>query len=246
MAAVREMIVNAICHRDYQEASCVQVAIFDDRVEVASPGGLYKDLTFAELLRGRSVARNRAISNVFAQMGLIEAWGTGIHRIMEEAKSFGLKQPLIEVSDNEFRITLYRDQNFMRHEDVTTNNKQKQKTNAHVETKKAGTLKADEKVNGTLNAGTKNLNNGSVQGKPAIQTGNDERSSGVLNGSGIADVEAQILNLIRKSPEITQKEMATALHAGIMTIKRYTAKLQSRGVLTRVGSRKKGYWIISG
>ncbi|MDY6323085.1 MAG: ATP-binding protein [Succinivibrio sp.] len=237
LAAVREMIVNAICHRDYQEASCVQVAIFDDRLEVASPGGLYKDLTFAQLMRGRSVARNRAVSNVFAQMGLIEAWGTGIHRIIEEAKSFGLKQPLIEVSDNEFRITLYRDQNFMRHEDVTTNNKLNREINAHAETK-----------TGTLKAVTKNLNNrsdnaaGSDQDKSAIRTGSDEIRKVASN----ADVEVQILNLIKKSPDITQKEMASVLHAGIMTIKRYTAKLQLKGMLTRGGSRKNGYWIISG
>ena len=106
--AIREMIVNAHCHRNFRDESCVQVAIFDDRLEVSSPGGLYNGLTFEDALRGRSRLRNRVIANIFSQMGLIEAWGTGLQRIRDAAHEYGLPDPeFIEMSDG-FRVNLYR------------------------------------------------------------------------------------------------------------------------------------------
>lgn len=106
--AIREMIVNAHCHRNLTDESCVQVAIYDDRLEVTSPGGLYNGLTFEEALQGHSKLRNRAIANVFSQIGLIEAWGTGLQRIKNAAKEYGLPEPeFIEMQDS-FRVNLYR------------------------------------------------------------------------------------------------------------------------------------------
>lgn len=59
-------------------------------------------------MSGHSKLRNRAIANVFNQMGLVEAWRTGIRRIKEAAKSYGLPSPEILVFDNMFRVNLYR------------------------------------------------------------------------------------------------------------------------------------------
>ena len=106
--AIREMIINAHCHRNMLDESCVQVAVYDDRLEVTSPGGLYNGLTYDEMLNGRSVLRNRVIANVFNQMGLIEAWGTGIKRIREEAAKYRLRDPEFLEFDDMFRINLYR------------------------------------------------------------------------------------------------------------------------------------------
>ena len=106
--AIREMIVNAHCHRNLTDTSCVQVAVYDDRLEVTSPGGLYNGLTYDEVMSGHSKLRNRAIANIFNQMGLVEAWGTGIRRIQEAAKSYGLPSPEILVYDDMFRVNLYR------------------------------------------------------------------------------------------------------------------------------------------
>lgn len=106
--AIREMIVNAHCHRNMRDESCVQVAIYDDRLEVTSPGGLYNGLTFEEALQGHSKLRNRAIANVFSQIGLIEAWGTGLQRIQNLAKEYGLPDvEFIEMPET-FRVNLYR------------------------------------------------------------------------------------------------------------------------------------------
>ena len=52
--AIREMIINAHCHRNILDESCIQVAIYDDRLEVTSPGGLYNGLTYEEVMNGHS------------------------------------------------------------------------------------------------------------------------------------------------------------------------------------------------
>ena len=106
--AIREMIVNAHCHRNLTEESCVQVAIYDDRLEVTSPGGLYNGLTFEEALQGHSKLRNRVIANVFSQIGLIEAWGTGLQRIQNAAREYGLPEPAFVEMPESFRVNLYR------------------------------------------------------------------------------------------------------------------------------------------
>ncbi len=106
--AIREMIINAHCHRNFLDESCIQVAIYDDRLEVTSPGGLYNGLTYEEIMNGHSKIRNRGIANVFGQMGLVEAWGSGIKRIFNSAKEYGLPEPKIQEFDSMFRIELFR------------------------------------------------------------------------------------------------------------------------------------------
>ena len=106
--AIREMIINAHCHRNLLDESCVQIAIYDDRLEVTSPGGLYNGLTYEEVMNGHSKIRNKGIANIFSQMGLVEAWGSGIKRIINEAEEYGLPKPRFQEFDNMFRVELFR------------------------------------------------------------------------------------------------------------------------------------------
>ena len=106
--AIREMIVSAHCHRNLLDESCIQVAVYDDRLEITSPGGLYNGLTYEEVMNGHSKIRNRGIANIFSQMGLVEAWGSGIKRIFNAAKEYGLPEPRFQEFDNMFRVELFR------------------------------------------------------------------------------------------------------------------------------------------
>ena len=106
--AIREMIINAHCHRNLLDESCVQIAIYDDRLEVTSPGGLYNGLTYEEVMNGHSKIRNKGIANIVSQMGLVEAWGSGIKRILNEAEEYGLPKPRFQEFDNMFRVELFR------------------------------------------------------------------------------------------------------------------------------------------
>ena len=102
------MIINAHCHCNLLDESCIQVAVYDDRLEVTSPGGLYNGLTYEEVMNGHSKIRNKGIANIFSQMGLVEAWGSGIKRILNAAEEYGLSKPRFQEFDNMFRVELFR------------------------------------------------------------------------------------------------------------------------------------------
>ena len=93
---------------DGLDESCIQVAVYDDRLEVTSPGGLYNGLTYEEVMNGHSKIRNKGIANIFSQMGLVEAWGSGIKRILNAAEEYGLPKPKFQEFDNMFRVELFR------------------------------------------------------------------------------------------------------------------------------------------
>jgi len=103
--AVREALLNAVTHRDYSYSSSTLISLFDDRIEFVSLGGLPKGITYNDMLLGISVLRNSRVADVFYRLHLIEAYGTGIQKIMESYDDFYSK-PKIEVSDNAFKITL--------------------------------------------------------------------------------------------------------------------------------------------
>ncbi|MDO4378176.1 MAG: ATP-binding protein [Erysipelotrichia bacterium] len=105
-AAFREAIANALIHRVWDVNSHISVSMFDDRIEVVSPGGLPDGITVEEYLSGKlSVLRNRNLANVFYRLGFVEIFGTGITRIKQlYAKS--LIKPDFEVSENAIQIVL--------------------------------------------------------------------------------------------------------------------------------------------
>jgi len=92
--AIREAIVNAVCHRDYCIENNVFVNVFDDRVEVISPGPIPNNLT-VEQIRGKSIPRNRTILELFEKLGsdYVERTGTGFTRMDELMLVHGLKKP---------------------------------------------------------------------------------------------------------------------------------------------------------
>ena len=103
--AVREALLNAFVHRDYSYSDSALISIFDDRIEFLSIGGLVRGITFDDLMLGISVARNRNLANLFYRLTLIEAYGTGMPKIMRSYESFTVK-PRIEITGNAFKITL--------------------------------------------------------------------------------------------------------------------------------------------
>lgn len=105
-AAFREAIANALIHRAWDVESQIKVSMFDDRIEIISPGGLPSGITEDEYLSGKlSVLRNRNLANVFYRLGFVEIFGTGITRIKQLYEE-GLKQPDFEVSENTIKIVL--------------------------------------------------------------------------------------------------------------------------------------------
>ena len=103
--AVRETLLNALVHRDYSFSDSTLISIFDDRIEFVSIGGLVRGITLDDMMLGISVARNHNLANVFYRLTLIEAYGTGMPKIMRSYKGYPVT-PQIEVTDNAFKIML--------------------------------------------------------------------------------------------------------------------------------------------
>ena len=105
--AVREAICNAVCHRDYtMTGSAVRVMIFDDRIEVNSPGGLPPGVTIQNIER-KHVLRNTLLVNFLYDIFYIEKWGAGITKMRRLMREHGLKEPLLEDLGSFFAVTFY-------------------------------------------------------------------------------------------------------------------------------------------
>ncbi|HAD20238.1 MAG TPA: AAA family ATPase [Lachnospiraceae bacterium] len=105
-AAFREAIANALIHRVWDVESQIRILLFDDRIEIISPGGLPSGITEEEYLSGKlSVLRNRNLANVFYRLGFVEIFGTGITRIKQLYKE-GSIQPEFEVTENTIKMML--------------------------------------------------------------------------------------------------------------------------------------------
>jgi len=103
--ALREAIINAVCHRDYFEKGAnVMIEIFDDRVEISNPGGLPSGL-FAAEFGTKSVVRNPVIASLLHRADYIEQIGTGINRIKNSIKEHG--QGAVEFIYNNFFVVTF-------------------------------------------------------------------------------------------------------------------------------------------
>ncbi|MEA2103157.1 MAG: putative DNA binding domain-containing protein, partial [Candidatus Cloacimonadota bacterium] len=98
LEAIREAVINAIVHRDYSLlGKDIKIAIFDDMLEITSPGTFPPSLDFKPLPIGQSEIRNRTIAPIFKMMGMIEQWGTGFRKITESLYEY----PGIEIRYSE-------------------------------------------------------------------------------------------------------------------------------------------------
>ncbi|WP_292106634.1 ATP-binding protein [Megasphaera sp.] len=194
--SIRELIANALVHRNYLEAESVLIDLFSDRLEVTSPGGLMRGVTPEKMKEGFSKIRNRALANAFAYMNLIEKWGSGFPRIFRDCRDYGLKEPEIIDFDGDLRVNLYRTT------DQTTD-----QTKKNDQTPKTG------------------------------QTGTNMPVK--LN-----EKEKVILSYLQKKPDGTQHEIAKATSLSLSTIKYYMKKLQEKDCLQRMGTHRKGYWVV--
>ena len=108
--SIRELIINAVMNCSFLQNSHIQVAIYDNRLEITSPGGLMPGVTLERMKEGYSKIRNRALAHAFSYMNLIEAWGSGIPKLMKAMEDYGLPEPEFIEMEIAFRINLYRSQ----------------------------------------------------------------------------------------------------------------------------------------
>jgi len=174
LLAIREAVANAIAHRDYTIASDIDVAVFDDRVEIWSPGRLPEGITLKDLSgKHRSVLRNPAIAEMLYFTKYVEKWGTGIETMNALIKNAGLPEPVYEEIGSSFVVTF-------------------KKGVARKGGPSSGGL--NEGLNEGLSEGLKSLLD-AVRGQPGIQA---KDLVSILKGRPLKTIERQVKVLITR------------------------------------------------
>ena len=103
--AIREALINSIVHREYSFSGSTLIKIFDDRIEFVSLGGLVPGLTLEDIMIGVSQCRNERLANIFYRLKLIEAYGTGITKILSNYDDY-VKKPVFKATHGAFQVIL--------------------------------------------------------------------------------------------------------------------------------------------
>lgn len=179
--AVREAVINALCHNDWSKEYAPKFEIFSNRLVISSNGGIQEGITKEEFLQGFSLPKNKELMKVFRDLNLVEQMGTGIIRILEsyDESSFEFFPNFIRVS---FPF-------------------------------KKNKFQTDKNIN-------------------------------LLNNKVLSEIQKAIIHLISETPTITQVNLSKLLDVDIRTIQRNIKELINKGYLERIGSTKKGLWIV--
>ena len=218
--AVQEAIVNALIHRDYSVVgSEVHIDIYDDRLEIFSPGGM-ADLTFIQDLNPlnvSSVRRNPILADLFARMDLMERRGSGLRKIIEayEAEENFTNKMMPEFVSTETKFTI-----------ILKNLNYSVQKDAQVDTNSQGDTQKGK--NDTQNDTQKSKND--TQNKSMKLSPRNRRM--------------KILDILENNPKITAQELAEMFLVSKITIRRDMKILVDEGKLEYVGSSRSGFWKI--
>ena len=105
---LREGLVNALSHRDYTISAPIRVIVYDDRVELRTPGQLPNTVTIDSLRLGVHVTRNATIYNIFLKIGLVTDAGSGIPRMIRVLRETRGSEPDFRLEGNEFVVAIPR------------------------------------------------------------------------------------------------------------------------------------------
>jgi ATP-dependent DNA helicase RecG len=109
LEALREAVINAVCHRDYTISANTEIRIYDNELIVWNPGGLPLGLTIEDLYKPHpSILRNKGIGAVFYDLGLIEQWGSGIEKMRKVCANAGIPEPQFDENQG-FRVVFRKD-----------------------------------------------------------------------------------------------------------------------------------------
>ncbi|MBP7433753.1 MarR family transcriptional regulator, partial [bacterium] len=216
LKAIREAIVNAIIHRDYSiMGSDIKIAIFDDMLEITSPGSLMPSVDPEMLKNTPSEVRNRVIAPIFKDCKLIEQWGSGFNKIYDDLAEY----PEITMKINEpglsFQMQFIKN-DYVGNEESTLN----EGLNEGLSGEKGGEKNRKDESDMEFQ---------SIFGESAVYF----RSIFGVN-------VFRVLMIITRNPEKTAQDIADELSLSKRTVENYFAKLKAAKYIDRKGSDKTG------
>lgn len=107
--AIREVIINALAHRDWMQFVDIEVTCYSNRIEVISPGAMHNTMTVEKMVNGRRFPRNSLIMDILKDYGYVDARGMGVStKVMPLMKSENGADPVFEATEDYLKTTLYR------------------------------------------------------------------------------------------------------------------------------------------
>jgi len=112
-SALREIIINAVVHRDYREGVHSQFKVFPEKIIFWNIGKLPADLSLEDMRKGteRSRPRNKLIAEIFRDCGLIERYGSGVKKVIDQFKAYGLNEPSFQESAGGIEVVAHSEAN---------------------------------------------------------------------------------------------------------------------------------------
>lgn len=215
-AALREVLYNAIAHRDYSDCYAIQMRIFDDHIELWNDGELPVGYTQETLMRRHSSKpRNRNIAAAFFKAGFVEAWGRGYKTICDAFRTANLPVPTIENNCGGTLVTMKRPLGNPWLQDGTEQN--------------VG-------INVGINPENVGINPAGIEDDIRMQL--SERQLYIIAILSMYP-ELTVSGITEKLAEMSGKKMHTT-----RTIERDIAFLQNKDIIKREGSRKTGRWVV--
>lgn len=235
-AAIRELIINAAVHRSYLDNGNIQVAIFDNRLEITSPGKLPLGQTIEKMREGYSKVRNEALAMAFSYMHLIERWGTGMLRIAKMIREASLGELEILGGETELRFNIYRKQATEQASEEKAGQTAGQipKTEEKAGQTAGQTPKAEEKAGQTV---------GQIP-KAEEKAGQTCKDGSRLTDRKISLEENTLLVYLKNKPQSNVRDVAQQLSLSKSSVSRLIQKLKEKNLIERVGSTRKGYWKV--
>jgi len=263
--ATRELLMNAIMHRDYQSNAPVAFYEYDDRIEIQNAGGLYGKVS-ANNFPNVSDYRNPFIAEAMKVLGYVNRFSRGVYRVQKELEENGNGKAYFDFSlITAFRVvepisTTYFEEGFGEEESDNKSGESTDKTPIKSEElpnklpNKSGELpnktpnKSEElpnKIEKTPNKST-DKKEGSTNKSGGIPNKFEQlpnKSEGLPNKSG-GTTQERILVAIQAKPEVTQKELAQTIGITLDGIKYHIKNMTKLGIIKHEGSTKSGKWII--
>ncbi|MFA7212956.1 MAG: RNA-binding domain-containing protein [Candidatus Cloacimonadaceae bacterium] len=199
MEAIRELILNALAHRDWTRSTDIELRIFSNRLEIISPGALPGTMTIQKMKAGQRYARNPLIMEVLREYNYVEERGMGIRtKVIPQVKAITGKEPGFTADEDCLMITMHRDETTIEAVNET------------------GNASINAPINAAINAPIK-----------------------------LTDTQNKIISSIRDNPSVSYDMLAYTLSVNRATVMRNIQILKKAGIITRMGSKKTGYWQVN-
>jgi len=225
---VHEAIINAFAHNDYsRNLDTPIIQIYSNRFEITSFGGLVDGLDLNKFYTGTSMPRNREIVRVFKDLGYVEQLGNGIPKIVKQCG-----RDVFTIDGFVVQTTLWLDKGKCSKKNSKENSQENDKENSQ---EIQGVAISDSKTNEISHRGN------SKESSKENSKENDKEN----NSKNETESLGRIVVLLKENPSMTMDALADAIGVTAVGIRWRINKLKKQGAIRRMGSTKKGLWVVT-